>query len=96
MTGFPGSPWLENQTADPGDATPIPGLAYEAVTGLVKHTFTHFHLELRLYSAKLPDHKTPNDLSDSFFWADRHEMDNLALPTVMKKLLKLGIGTSQD
>jgi len=63
------------------------------IAGLVKHTFTHFHLELRVIAGRT--NRPPNDA----FWAlpdearlSGEESDDFAahaLPTVMKKIIKL-------
>ena len=50
MLGWPGSDWSDA----PSPAPPFPA-DWQEVPGEVRHTFTHFHLILRLWTAKLPD-----------------------------------------
>ena len=55
--------------------------------GLVAHTFTHFHLELEVYAGVTDD--PPAD----GVWADPSRLGELALPSVMRKVIALGFGT---
>ncbi|RED54274.1 A/G-specific adenine glycosylase [Aestuariispira insulae] len=84
MTGFPGSPWQEED--QPLPQPPLPHLAPTLLEGHVKHTFTHFHLELSVATATLAESHLPNQMEDQFFWAAEEKLDSLALPTVMKKV----------
>lgn len=71
MLGFPGSDW----GPEPAFAPPLPAHWAEA-PGVVRHTFTHFHLVLRVYAARLEtEGLTP---ASAFSPAD--------LPTVMRKV----------
>jgi len=51
--------------------------------GQVVHVFTHFRLELEIWSATVPD---PKLLADGW-WADPRHLDAEALPTVFRKAL---------
>ena len=51
--------------------------------GQIVHIFTHFRLELEIWSAIIPD---PSLLADGW-WADPGEFDAEALPTVFRKAL---------
>jgi A/G-specific adenine glycosylase len=51
--------------------------------GQVIHVFTHFRLELEIWSATVPD---PSLLADGW-WADPLKLDAEALPTVFRKAL---------
>ena len=55
---------------------------WQATEGLVKHTFTHFHLELRVWVAELDDGKWPKGV-----WTSVVGLADYALPTVMKKVV---------
>jgi adenine-specific DNA glycosylase len=50
----------------------------------VRHAFTHFRLELTLAEAST----TATDGAPSGLWCPAGELDRLALPTVMRKLLR--------
>lgn len=82
MLGLPGTPWTEGEvTADP------PFAAGWRDLGEVRHTFTHFHLILRVRQALAPPGWAP--ATGAF-----HPPAGLeaALPTVMRKAVRLGHG----
>ena len=60
---------------------------WEPVKGLVRHTFTHFHLELSLVAGRV-DAKPNLDGT----WCPPDRFGDYALPTAMKKVVRLGIG----
>lgn len=80
MLALPSTDWTE---AGPAGAPPFPAtwrdLGVEA-----RHTFTHFHLILRVHGARVPT-DAPGDFRAA------GDLD-AALPTVMKKALRLGLG----
>ena len=80
MLGFPGTPWYD----DPPPCPPFP--ADWRPLGHVRHTFTHFHLLLRLEGARVPAGFAPP--AGAF-----HPAAALApaLPSVMRKALRLGL-----
>ncbi len=59
--------------------------------GLVRHTFTHFHLELKVFTALACD----SDGSDGE-WASRDGLESQALPTVMRKVIRHAIVALAD
>ncbi|WP_417685363.1 A/G-specific adenine glycosylase [Roseibium sp.] len=88
MTEVPGTDWAED--FDPVSATdhaPVKA-SWRKRTGIVKHTFTHFHLELDIHvcrvSQTLP---APGD----FWWSQSAAHEDEALPTVMRKALAHGL-----
>ena len=76
MLGWPGSDWSDA----PSPAPPFPA-DWQELHGEVRHTFTHFHLILRLWTAKLPDGIAPAGL----IILDKHQFRPNDLPTVMRK-----------
>ena len=77
MTEVPGSDW----------AAALPEPAYPAKgewrhRGQVVHIFTHFRLELEVWSAQV----TPDGL-DGGWWAERRQLKGEALPTLFRKVL---------
>ncbi|MEO1312687.1 MAG: A/G-specific adenine glycosylase [Pseudomonadota bacterium] len=78
MLGLPGGPWTEGTAAE---APPLPARWREAPLE-VRHTFTHFHLRLRVMVADVPPQ------TDGTFHADVQPDD---LPTVMAKALRAGL-----
>jgi A/G-specific adenine glycosylase len=51
--------------------------------GLVRHTFTHFHLELSILKSRVP---AEAPLPDACVWSSIDGFADHALPTVMKKV----------
>ena len=87
MLEVPSSPWTEG--ADGGaDGFPLAGeLAgdeWRATDGGVSHVFTHFRLELQVMTARL---SACQDIADGI-WAPIGELDELALPSVMRKIVR--------
>ncbi|GAB4263320.1 MAG: A/G-specific adenine glycosylase [Pararhodobacter sp.] len=75
MPGWPGTDWSEAPT-------PAPPLDADWITlpGTVRHTFTHFHLDLSVALARVPQHATPAR------GAFRPDFTPDSLPTVMRKV----------
>ena len=83
MLGLPGDDWAER----PAAARP-PFAADWRELGEVRHTFTHFHLVLRLRGARVPA-----DAAAPFgAYAASGRLD-AALPSVMRKALRLGVAS---
>ena len=72
MLGFPGDGW-------DGQGGPAPAEAAWRDVGAVRHTFTHFHLVLRILVARIDG---PPGRGDLIRRADFRPAD---LPTVMRK-----------
>ena len=62
---------------------PIPDLHWAPIGAKVRHTFSHFQLELRVYKAKsiIQPHGA--------FWCPPEKLDSQPLPTLMKKIVAL-------
>ncbi|HSG56834.1 MAG TPA: A/G-specific adenine glycosylase, partial [Paracoccaceae bacterium] len=84
MLGWPGSEWIGTDQPHPESPPPAPG-DWEEVAGDVRHTFTHFHLILRVMLAELPRDCTP---ARGRFYT-RAEFGPADLPTVMRKAYDL-------
>ena len=92
MTEVPGSDWLAGQ----GDKTALkqaPQLAgvarWHRRLGVVTHVFTHFPLELVVYTARVPARtKAPKGMR----WVPIATLADEALPNVMRKALAHGLG----
>jgi A/G-specific adenine glycosylase len=78
MTGVPTTEWSGART---GPAWPAPAAWHRHVQ--VVHVFTHFRLELEVWSATLDD---PAMLPGGW-WAEVRELHAEALPTVFRKVL---------
>jgi A/G-specific adenine glycosylase len=55
--------------------------------GLVRHTFTHFHLELGVVAARISSPGAPRGA----YWCPIAGLADQALPTVMKKVVRLAL-----
>lgn len=82
MTEVPGTDWGDAETPA---VFPFSGNWQQA--GEVRHTFTHFHLTLTVWTI-LKDHPL-----DEGWWADEQRLGDEALPSLFRKVLgKAGIG----
>lgn len=80
MLGWPGSDWIDAADPLPVHTPPAEG-DWQPVGAEVRHTFTHFHLVLRVMRADLPPGCTPK--RGSFMGRDKFRPSDL--PTVMRK-----------
>jgi A/G-specific adenine glycosylase len=77
MTEVPGSEWGPQEVAP---VYPFGGKWKRA--GVVEHTFTHFHLIAEVWTV------TADHPLDEGWWAANDALDNEALPSVFRKVLK--------
>ncbi len=94
MLEVPSSPWVEDGPLEDGDFDHAPvGTAWRELQGLVEHTFTHFHLQLAVRRADLRDDATLKDaaIPDACRWVAVRDLHRAALPSVMRKVLALGL-----
>jgi len=84
MMEVPSSDWRDGP-ADPDAALSEAPLAadWHSLPGVVRHTFTHFHLELTVLAAKVD---APPEAAGTWWPVDR--LAEQALPTVMKKVVR--------
>ncbi|MGG7646210.1 A/G-specific adenine glycosylase [Rhodovulum sp. YNF3179] len=80
MLGWPGSAWCDA----PDEAPPV-AADWRLLGAEVRHTFTHFHLRLHVFTARLPQEADPGR---GMFLAPQ-EFRPAALPTVMRKVFDL-------
>ncbi|MSP76572.1 MAG: A/G-specific adenine glycosylase [Rhodospirillaceae bacterium] len=88
MDEVPSSPWREGKFS-PADALadpPVPA-RWTLLDGLVRHTFTHFHLELSVARATATTDRLAKLLPGSA-WCTLDLLDDRALPTVMRKVIE--------
>jgi A/G-specific adenine glycosylase len=91
MTEVPSSEWLAGH--DDKDALKqAPTLknltAWHRKTGAVTHIFTHFPLELAVYTAHVPPRTRP---PEGMRWVPIATLDDEALPNVMRKVIAHGL-----
>jgi A/G-specific adenine glycosylase len=94
MTEVPSSNWSQDFDAETAlDHAPhLPlGSNWRRIAGVVRHTFSHFPLELAVYRIAVP-RRTQAPAGTR--WAAVTELESEALPTVMRKVLAhAGVGT---
>jgi A/G-specific adenine glycosylase len=85
MLEVPGTVWGASMPEPAAALTqvPIPG-KWRRLTGLVNHTFTHFHLRLEVYRA---DGISSRTFAPDGEWYPRAMLADEALPSVMRKVL---------
>ena len=92
MTEVPGSDWLaaQDDKAALQQAPALKGVArWHRKAGVVTHVFTHFPLELAVYTAELPARaRAPEGMR----WVPVATLGDEALPNVMRKVIAHGLG----
>jgi A/G-specific adenine glycosylase len=92
MTEVPNSEWLagHDDAAARKQAPHIAGLSrWHRKLGVVTHVFTHFPLELVVYTASVaPGTRAPKDMR----WVEIAALADEALPNVMRKAIAHGLG----
>lgn len=90
MTEVPSSDWLADH--DDGaalrQAPVLKGVAWHRKVGTVSHVFTHFPLELAVYTARVPATcRAPEGMR----WVPIATLEDEALPNVMRKVIAHGL-----
>jgi A/G-specific adenine glycosylase len=92
MTEVPGSHWLAAQDDDAArkQAPRLKGVArWHRKAGVVSHVFTHFPLQLVVYTANAPARvRAPEGMR----WVPIATLKDEALPNVMRKVIAHGLG----
>jgi len=99
MKEIPSTPWADTkeQTGDPNLHTPV-RMSWQRLPGTVRHTFTHFHLELEVWVAQTGTHRKislPEDGS-AWLWAELERLEEYAFPSVMQKVIALAGHSSKQ
>jgi A/G-specific adenine glycosylase len=87
MDEVPSSPWREGKLviAEALKQAPVPA-NWKVLEGGVRHTFTHFHLELAVARATATTSRLAR-LAPGSAWCTVDRMTERALPTVMRKVI---------
>lgn len=89
MMEVPSSDWVvDGDVSEATTGPPIEAKNLRRVKGLVRHTFTHFHLELGVLKGQVDEMAAS---PEACRWVVPDQLDGLALPTVMKKVVELAI-----
>jgi A/G-specific adenine glycosylase len=96
MTEVPGSDWraAQDDEAARKQAPPLSGIArWHRKVGVVSHVFTHFPLELVVYTARAPARtRAPKGMR----WVPIATLADEALPNVMRKVIAHGLGVKSS
>ncbi|CAN5900805.1 A/G-specific adenine glycosylase [soil metagenome] len=88
MDEVPSSPWREGKlAADQAVAEPPVPARWQILEGLVRHTFTHFHLELTVARATATTGRLAELAAPGSVWCPIDRLTERALPTVMRKVI---------
>ncbi len=94
MTEVPGSHWLVAQAEEAarGQAPALKGVVrWHRKAGVVSHVFTHFPLQLVVYTARAPARaRAPEGMR----WVRIATLVDEALPNVMRKVIAHGLGNN--
>ncbi|MBX3498424.1 MAG: A/G-specific adenine glycosylase [Alphaproteobacteria bacterium] len=91
MMEVPSSEWREGRLDREAALRQAPiETRWRALDGVVRHVFTHFELELSLVTARLPTERAASALPGAQ-WCAVDRLGEMALPTVMKKVLRHAI-----
>ena len=82
MMGLPSTPWEEDLASFDRAIKPFSASSCQACSGFIKHTFTHFHLELGIIQVSLE-----GDVEMAGVWVAPDDLETEALPSVMKKAI---------
>jgi A/G-specific adenine glycosylase len=93
MMEVPGGPWVDwpGVETDPDPAQDLSAApaaaAWKALPGQVSHTFTHFHLDLIVWAARLPESPSKGPAKDGI-WVPPEALSEIGLPSVMAKVAR--------
>lgn len=90
MMEIPSSPWVDKISGTATSAHAPLDADWVALNGVVTHVFTHFSLELRVFTASVPVLGSEKivELNGDYRWVHRSDLDEHALPSVMHKVVR--------
>jgi A/G-specific adenine glycosylase len=93
MLEVPSSPWIEATPSEKGSRHAPLKANWRELPGLVEHTFTHFHLELRVLRADAGAEPSLSRTAspEHCLWLKPRDFHRAALPSVMKKVLAFAL-----
>lgn len=88
MMEIPSSTWREGPVPDLADAAQEAPVSadWQLLSGAVRHTFTHFHLELKVAVGRV---QPANAVAGT--WVPVDQLPDYALPTAMKKVVRFAL-----
>ncbi|WP_282607906.1 A/G-specific adenine glycosylase [Pelagibius sp. Alg239-R121] len=89
MMEIPSTPWREDTWSEGEAMSHSPYAAeWRELPGMVRHTFTHFHFEIDVWAGQVA--RDTEALPESK-WVPLEGLANEALPSVMRKIIKLAL-----
>jgi len=93
MMEIPTSPWIDRaevnkEENNPDAHAPLMTDWHRDGCDVVRHTFTHFHLEISIWQAHMSADMILSDAAEEHrcTWVKIDDLDNQALPTLMRKI----------
>ncbi len=86
MSEIPGTGWTARIDGETGSSC-LPFSGEWRRSGIARHTFTHFHLELEVWQIII----CSNEKTDDGWWSPVANLRSEALPTVMKKAISVAL-----
>ncbi len=84
MMEVPSTEWTSGGSSDPEAEAPFEA-AWRRTGRKIEHTFTHFHLELEIWTARVPRSAGIPDQASR--WVVKRDLHGEALPSVMRKIV---------
>lgn len=98
MLEVPATPWCQKQAeqgtvGEEEESTPL-DTDWQSIPGLVTHTFTHFHLQVKVKLAYVATDSLlpPRAAPERCRWVLRDRLAGEALPGIMRKIISHGFG----
>lgn len=88
MSEVPGTEWSEDFIVTKGIEHVPFAASWTVCAAPVRHTFTHFHLELTVFRT---EHSGQAPVPENWWWSPPSELNGEALPTVMRKAISAGL-----
>jgi A/G-specific adenine glycosylase len=90
MMEVPSTEWREApwSAAEAGAQAPVVAARWQPLAGVVRHGFTHFRLELEVWTAPAPGDLEAGAGQAVGRWTRPEELDAAALPTLMRKVAR--------
>lgn len=93
MMEVPSGEWSKESRQEGGNGEAPISAQWDRLPGSVRHTFTHFNLELTVYAALVAASEATTNvgLTSGARWVAENDMGDQALPSVMRKVIAHGL-----
>ena len=97
MSELPSTEWREAAWGEAEALAEAPlSAAWRALPGLVRHTFTHFHLEIEVWAGRADANIDLGPVGEGARWVAFDELGGQALPSVMRKIIAHAVKHAAD